>query len=388
MIERQSPLAPHLFQGVGMKLFVAGVSQKTAPVEVREQLAVTPSHLVDAAEVLKLFGYLDEVVLLSTCNRVEIYGTTRQSIDSIKSALQLLSSEPVDLDPYIYVHKDAEAARHLFRVTAGLDSMTLGETEITGQIKNAYETAREAGLTGPVLNRLFQRAFQATKEIRTHTAIGRGAVSVKSAAILLTEKIFGHEIAHKSVMVIGAGQMAERCVQSLVSKGVRSIFVSSRSFDRAIDLANRCGGEAVCFGYCLFEMRDVDVVVAATSSGQTLLVLDDIENLMKARRNRPLLLIDLSVPRNIDPAASQLENVTLYNIDDLEALARQGAQARERELATCHQIIEAHVAALIKKLASESERMTQTDLFRRSLEATRDISYPLPTTSGLVAQPS
>src|SRR5438067_506192 len=353
MIARRNRSAPHLFRGIDMKLFVAGVSHKTAPVEVREQLAVTPSHLVDAAEVLKLFGYLDEVVLLSTCNRVEIYGTTRQSIDSIKSALQLLSSEPVDLDPYIYVHKDAEAARHLFRVTAGLDSMTLGETEITGQIKNAYETAREAGLTGPVLNRLFQRAFQATKEIRTHTAIGRGAVSVKSAAILLTEKIFGHEIADKSVMVIGAGQMAERCVQSLVSKGVRSIFVSSRSFDRAIDLANRCGGEAVCFGYCLFEMRDVDVVVAATSSGQTLLVLADIENLMKARRNRPLLLIDLSVPRNIDPAASQLENVTIYNIDDLETLSRQGAQARERELATCHQIIEAHVAALTEKLHTE-----------------------------------
>jgi glutamyl-tRNA reductase len=158
-------------------------------------------------------------------------------------------------------------------------------------------------------------------------------------------------------MVIGAGEMAERCVQFLVKKGVRSIFVSSRSFDRAIDLANRCGGDAVCFGYCLFEMRDVDVVVAATSSGQTLLVLDDIENLMKARRNRPLLLIDLSVPRNIGPAASQFENVTLYNIDDLEALARQGAQARERKLATCHQIIEVHVGALIKKLGSESERM-------------------------------
>src|SRR5438874_4449006 len=388
MIERRNRSAPQLFRGIDMKLFVAGVSHKTAPVEVREQLAVTPSHLVDAAEVLKLFGYLDEVVLLSTCNRYEIYVTTQQSTDSIKSALQLLSSAPIDLDSYIYVHKDTEAARHLFRVTAGLDSMTLGETEITGQIKNAYETAREAGLTGPILNRLFQRAFQATKEIRTHTAIGRGAVSVKSAAILLTEKIFGHEIAHKSVMVIGAGQMAERGVQSLVSKGVRSIFVSSRSFDRAIDLANRCGGEAVCFGYCLFEIRDVDVVIAATSSAETLLSCDDIENLMKARRNRPLLLIDLSVPRNIDPAASQLENVTLYNIDDLEALARQGAQARERELATCHQIIEAHGTALIEKLRAESERMTRTDLFRRSLEATRDISYPLPTTSGLVAQPS
>jgi glutamyl-tRNA reductase len=371
-----------------MKLFVAGVSHKTAPVEVREQLAVQRNGLVDLAHYLKWFGHLDEMVLLSTCNRVEIYGTTRQSIDSIKSALQLLSSEPVDLDPYIYVHKDAEAARHLFRVTAGLDSMVLGETEITGQIKNAYETAREAGLTGPVLNRLFQRAFQTTKESRTRTAIGRGTVSIKSAAVELIEKAFSDDLANKSVMVIGAGEMAERCVQLLVKKGVRSIFVSSRSFDRAIDLATRCGGDAVCFGDCLFEMSDVDVVVAATSSGQTLLILADMENLMKARRNRPLLLIDLSVPRNIDAAIADLDNVSLYNIDDLEALARQGAQARQRELATCHQIIEAHVAALIKKLESESERMTRTDLCRPSLEATRDISYPLPTTPGPVAQPS
>jgi glutamyl-tRNA reductase len=358
MIERLNRSAQHLFRGIDMKLFVAGVSHKTAPVEIREQLAVQRDELVDVAHYLKWFRHLDEVVLLSTCNRVEIYGTTRQSIDRLKSALQLLSSEPVDLDPHIYVHQDAEAARHLFKVTAGLDSMMLGETEITGQIKNAYEAAREAGLTGPVLNRLFQRAFKATKEIRTRTAIGRGIASIKSAAVELIEKALSDDLASKSVMVIGAGDMAGRCVQLLVKKGLGSIFVSSRSFDRAIDLASRCGGEAVCFGYCLFEMRDVDVVVAATSSGQTLLALDDIENLMKSRRHRPLLLIDLSVPRNIDPHASQLENVTLHNIDDLEALARQGAQAREGELATCHQIIEAHVAALIEKRNAEEERLS------------------------------
>ena len=338
-----------------MKLFVAGVSHKTAPVEVREQLAVQRNELVDLAHYLKWFGHLDEMVLLSTCNRVEIYGTTRQSIDSSKSALQLLSSEPVDLDPYIYVHKDAEAARHLFSVTAGLDSMTLGETEITGQIKNAYETAREAGVTGPVLNRLFQKAFQTTKEIRTRTAIGCGTVSIKSAVVELIEKTFSDDLANKSVMVIGAGEMAERCVQLLVKKGVRSIFISSRSFDRAIDLAMRCGGEAVCFGYSLFEMRDVDVVVAATSSAQTLLVLDDMENLMKARRNRPLLLIDLSVPRNIDAAIAGLDNVSLYNIDDLEALAREGMRDRAAEVAACYEIIDAHVAVLIEKLNAGTE---------------------------------
>src|SRR5437764_2114221 len=177
-------------------------------------------------------------------------------------------------------------------------------------------------------------------------------------------------------MVLGAGEMSENCVRLLVNKGAQSIFISNRSFDHALNLATQCGGEAVCFGYCLFEMRDVDVVIAATSSAETLLGRDDVENLMKARRNRPFLLIDLSVPRNIDPAASQLENVTIYNIDDLEALSRQGAQARERELATCHQIIEAHVAALTEKLHTE-EAQSPWRSAPRQLSTT--ILIPQPT---------
>src|SRR3954466_7089388 len=333
-----------------MKLFAAGISHKTAPVEIREQLAVKQSAIVDLAFVLKSFGHLDEIVLLSTCNRVEIYGITRQATAHIKSLLQLLCAEPRDLDPHIYLYEGAAAARHLLRVTAGLDSMVLGESEITGQIKDAYEIARNAGLTGRVLNRLFQRAFQTTKEIRTRTGIGRGTVSITSTAVELIGKA---DLSRQSIMVLGAGEMAENCVRFLLKQGAESIFISNRSFDRALDLATRCGGEAVCFGYYLFEMRDVDVVIAATSSAETLLSRDDVKNLMKARRNRPLLLIDLSVPRNIAPAASQLENVTLYNIDDLEALARQGAQARKRELAPCHQIVEAHVAALTEKLHTE-----------------------------------
>jgi glutamyl-tRNA reductase len=355
-----------------MKLFAAGISHKTAPIEVRERLAVDRNELVDVAHYLKWFGHLDEIVLLSTCNRVEIYGTTRQSVDSIKSALQLLSSEAVDLSPYIYVHKDEEAARHLFRVTAGLDSMVLGETEITGQIKNAYEIARNAGLTGRVLNRLFQKAFQATKEIRTRTGIGRGTISIKSTAVELIGKT---DLSRQSIMVLGAGEMAESCVRLLVKKGAQSIFISSRSFERALDLATRCGGEAVCVGDCLFEMRNVDVVVAATSSAQTLLARDDVENLMKARRNRPLLLIDLSVPRNIDPAVTGLENVALYNIDDLEGLARQGVQARQRELTACDQIIEAHVAALTEKFHTE-ERQSPWRSARRELLITGLIPQP------------
>ena len=350
-----------------MKLFAAGISHKTAPVELREQLAVKQSEIVDLAFVLKCFGHLDEIVLLSTCNRVEIYGTTRQSTAHIKSVLQLLSPDSCDLDPHIYLYEDAAAVRHLLRVAAGLDSMVVGETEITGQLKNAYEMARNAGLTGRVLNRLFQSAFHATKEIRTRTGIGRGTVSIKSTAVQLIGK---SDLSQQSVMVLGAGAMAESCIRLLVSKGAKFILVTSRSFDRAIDLATRCGGEAVCFGYSLFEMREVDVVIAATSSAETLLSGDDIKNLMKSRRNRPLLLIDLSVPRNIDPAAGELENVTLYNIDHLEALARLGVQAREGELAACHQIIEAHVVAVMERLNAANEQSYLADRHRRSLRPT------------------
>jgi glutamyl-tRNA reductase len=358
-----------------MKLFAAGVSHKTAPVEVREQLAVTPSHLVDLAFVLKCFGHLDEIVLLSTCNRVEIYGTTRKATHHIKSLLQLLCAEPRHLDPHIYLYEGDSAVRHLLRVAAGLDSMALGETGITGQIKNAYEIACNAGLTGRVLNRLFQKAFQATKEIRTRTGIGRGTVSIKSTAVELIGKT---DLSQQSIMVLGAGQMAESCVRLLVKKGAPSIFIASRSFDRALDLATSCGGEAVCFGYCLFEMRDVDVVIAATSSSETVLSRDDVKNLMKARRNRPLLLIDLSVPRNVEPAVGGLEHVALYNIDDLEGLARRGVQAREQELAACHRIIEEHVAALIEKLHAEDERLSAEE------RNNRWVPDPLATFSNLL----
>ena len=341
-----------------MKLFAAGISHRTAPVKLREQLAVKQPAIVDLAFVLKCFGHLDEIVLLSTCNRVEIYGTTRQATRHIKSLLQLLCAEPRALDPHIYLYEGSAAVRHLLRVAAGLDSMILGETEIIGQIKNAYEIARNAGLTGGVLNRLFQRAFQATKEIRTRTGIGRGTVSIKSTAVELIGKT---DLSQQSTMVLGAGEMAECCLRLLVKKGARSILVANRSFDRAIDLAIQYGGQAVCLGDCLFEMPGVDVVIAATSSAETLLYRDNIERLMEARRHRPLLLVDLAVPRNIEPTVGGLENVSLYNIDDLEAVAREAARNREGESAACHRIIDTHVAALIEKLDTENGRRYETD---------------------------
>src|SRR5258708_2479575 len=192
--------------------------------------------------------------------------------------MQSCCRERGDLDPHINRYERAVAVRHRLRVTAGLDSMVLGETEITGQIKSAYEIARNAGLTGRVLNRLFQRAFQATKEIRTRTGIGRGTVSIKSTAVELIGKT---DLSRQSIMVLGAGEMAENCVRFLLKKGAQSIFISNRSFDRALDLATRCGGGAGCFCYCLFEMCDVDVVIAATSSAETLFSCAELGNFMK-----------------------------------------------------------------------------------------------------------
>ena len=293
-----------------MKLIAAGISHKTAPVELREQLAVKQSEIVDLAFVLKCFGHLDEVVLLSTCNRVEIYGTARQATGHIKSLLQLRCADPRDLDPHIYLYQGAAAARHLLRVTAGLDSMVLGETEITGQIKNAYEIARNAGLTGRVLNRLFQRAFQVTKEIRTRTGIGRGTVSIKSTAVELIGKT---DLSQQSIMVSAPARWRRYCVRLLLKKGAQSIFISNRSFDRAFDLAIRYGEKAVCFGDCLFGMRDMDVVIAATSSPETLLNRADVENVMKARGQRPLLL-SISPSRVTSTPRSSASITSLYII--------------------------------------------------------------------------
>jgi glutamyl-tRNA reductase len=340
-----------------MTFFVAGLSYKTAPVELREQLAITPSKLVCHACRLKLCGDLDEVVLLSTCNRVEIYGTTTRMTGRIDSLFRLLTQSPRDFRPLVYVHENAGAMRHLFSVASGLDSMVLGETEITGQVKHAYEAAHAARLTGGVLNRVFQKGLQTVKDIRSRTGIGRGATSVGSVAVELAEKIFRGSLAEKTVIIIGAGKMGEACVRHLAKKGAQSILVSNRSYDRAVALASEFGGKAVRFDDCLGAMADADIVVSSTGCPQTILHRPDVEKLMHARRNRPLFLIDIAVPRDIDPGVQELDNVYLYNIDDLEAIVRENVRSREQELALCHQIIDTRVAALMEKLNLEKERL-------------------------------
>ncbi|HPC60220.1 MAG TPA: glutamyl-tRNA reductase [Verrucomicrobiota bacterium] len=337
-----------------MKLFVAGLSYKTAPVEIRERLAVHASRLRCHGCRLKLAGNLSEVVLVSTCNRVEVYGVTNWAKGKAHRLFQLLSTAELDFTPYLYIKEGIEAVEHLFAVAGGLDSMVIGETEITGQVKQAYLAAQEAKLTGRITNRLFQAALQTAKRIRTETCIGRGATSVGSVAVELAERIFDHNLSDKSVMIIGAGKMGEACIRHLAKKGIRSVIVANRSPERARLLADEFGGRAVGMGGCLEAMAGVDIVVTSTGAPQTILHRDQVAAVMAARRNRPLFLIDIAVPRDVAPEVQDLPNVYLYNVDHLETIVRENVRLREQELARCHTIIQQSARELMQRFDAPS----------------------------------
>jgi glutamyl-tRNA reductase len=334
-----------------VKIFVAGLSYRTAPVELREKVAVHASRLSCHGCRLKVGGDLSEVVLLSTCNRVEIYGVAREVNGNVSRLFEHLSGSGADFSPYLYVKEGSAAVEHLFSVVSGLDSMVVGETEISGQVKQAYQAAQEAKLTGRVLNRIFQTALRTAKEIRTQTGIGRGATSVGSVAVELAERIFDRNLSEKTVMIIGAGKMGEACVRHLSKKGARSVLVSNRSFERAEALATEFGGRAIRFDDCLAAMVDADIVVSSTGCPHTILNRDDVAKVMGDRRHRPLVLIDIAVPRDIAAEVQQLNDVYLYDVDDLEVIVRENVRLRERELAHCGGIIAEHVGEVMKRFA-------------------------------------
>lgn len=341
-----------------MKIFVAGLSYKTTPVAVREKLAVARPRLQCCGCRLKLRGNLSEVVLLSTCNRVEIYGVSPWIHGRVTQLFQELTGGDFDFTPHLYIKEGADAARHLFAVASGLDSMVLGETEITGQVKNAYAAAKAAGLTGKKMNRLFQAAGSVMKQIRTSTAIGRGATSVGSVAVALAEKVFDRDLGDKTVMILGAGKMGEACVKHLAKRGAKTILVSNRSFERAEKLAAEFGGRAVRLEDSPAAMIEADILVSSTGSSDIVLRRDDIQKILPARRNRPLVLVDIAVPRDIDPAAATLPNVFLYDIDDLEAVVRENTKNREQELSFCRAIIDERAAELMKRFDSPFVKKT------------------------------
>jgi glutamyl-tRNA reductase len=333
-----------------MKIFVAGLSYKTTPVEVREKLAVQRSRLQCSGCRLKLRGGLEEVVLLSTCNRVEIYGVSPWIHGRVQQLFQELTNSDFDFTPHLYVKEGAEAAKHLFAVASGLDSLVIGETEITGQVKNAYQAAKEAGLVGKKMNRLFQTALSVVKKIRTNTAIGRGATSVGSVAVELAEKVFGASLGDKTVMILGAGKMGEACVKHLAKRGAKTILVANRSYERAGKLAAEFGGRAVRMEDSAAAMIEADILVSSTGSPDIVLKRADVEAILPARGNRPLVLVDIAVPRDIDPAVAKLPEVFLYDIDDLQAVVRENTRNREQELAVCREIITSQADELVKRL--------------------------------------
>jgi glutamyl-tRNA reductase len=342
-----------------MKIFVAGLSYKTTPVEVREKIAVHRSRLQCCGCRLKLRGNLSEVVLLSTCNRVEIYGVSPWIQGNVHRLFQELTKSDFDFTPHIYIKEGTDAAKHLFAVAGGLDSMVLGETEITGQVKSAYQAAKDAGLTGKKMNQLFQTAMQVAKNIRTNTAIGRGATSVGSVAVQLTEKVFDRDLSDKTVMILGAGKMGEACVKHLAKRGAKTVLVSNRSFERAEKLAAEFGGRAVRLEDSRTAMIEADVLVSSTGCPDIVLRREDVAAILPARKNRPLVLVDIAVPRDIDPMVAGLPNVFLYDIDDLEAVVRENTKNREQELSFCNTVIDERAAELMKRFDLPFEKKQQ-----------------------------
>jgi glutamyl-tRNA reductase len=333
-----------------MKIFVAGLSHKSTPVAVREKLAVHHSRLQCSGCRLKLRGGLEEVVLLSTCNRVEIYGVSPWIQGRVLPLFQELTDSDFDFTSHLYVKEGTAAATHLFAVASGLDSLVLGETEITGQVKNAYQQAKAAGLVGKKMNRLFQTAFAVVKKIRTQTAIGCGATSVGSVAVELAEKVLGADFGDKTVMILGAGKMGEACVKHLAKRGAQMVLVANRSFDRAEKLAAEFGGQAVRIEDSAAALAAADILVSSTGSPDIVLRRAEVQKILPARANRPLVLVDIAVPRDIDPAVAELANVFLYDIDDLEAVVRENTKNREQELALCHQIVAEQAVELMRYL--------------------------------------
>jgi len=339
-----------------MEIVLVGLNHRTAPVEVREKVSFTAEQAQRAGEELRARGILEETLVLSTCNRSEVYGVPPESSHECAPGLSTFLSEfhsvRADvLSVSLYHHYDQEAVRHLFRVAAGLDSMLLGEAEILGQVREAYRFAHERGATGPVLNRLFQGALEAGKRVRTETELGTRPMSVASAGVKLAERIFGKLNGHRA-LVVGAGTISEQVVAHLRDRGVAQLRVMNRSRDRAEDLAKQYDGRVTEWGEWDTALQSPDVVVSSVSAEEPVLRRDVVERAMAARGNRALFLMDLGVPRNIAPDVAELYNVYVYNTDDLSEVVQRNRSARESEIPKAQGIVDEHVAKFLSWQAS------------------------------------
>ncbi|HXD58967.1 MAG TPA: glutamyl-tRNA reductase [Thermoleophilaceae bacterium] len=327
-------------------LLALGTSHKTASVAVRERLALPEGRAVSVLTELVSHPAIHEAVTISTCNRTELYLVASDPVEAENEALAALSRQagipPTELLGSLYSLRGMDSVRHLFGVAAGLDSMIVGEAEVQGQVKRAYELALVEGVTGPITNRLFRDALAAGKRARTETAIGRSRVSVSSVAVELARSVLG-ELGSRRVLVIGAGENGELTAKALRERGVETIFVANRRYDRAIGLAQRFGGKAIRFDDLPAELIQADIVVSATASPHQIVGAEELELVMELREGRPLLLIDIAVPRDIDPTVRELTGITLYDMDDLQREVARNLSGREAESARVRAIVEQEV---------------------------------------------
>ena len=328
------------------ELLAIGVSHKTAPVEVRERLALPDARAQEFVRDLRGTGDVHEVVTISTCNRTELYMVVGNPVEAESRALAMLASQagirPTALASSIYALRNCDAARHLYRVTAGLDSMVIGEAEIQGQIKRAYEAAIARETVGPLSNHLFKAALATGKRVRTETAIGERQLSLPAVAVALARELLG-DLYGRTVVIVGTGETGELAARALADSGGRPVFVASRRRDRAISLARRYGGESLMFDELPRALERADILVTATASPHLLLEAQELAEVMAGRGGRPLVLIDLAVPRDVDAACRELGGVSLYDIDDLQAVVMRNRKVRQAEARKAEGIIEQEI---------------------------------------------
>jgi glutamyl-tRNA reductase len=333
-----------------MNFQLIGVNHKTAPVEVRERLAIPESRMAEALKRLVGHPGVDEGLILCTCNRVEVLAQTKNGSSDLRSFLQTYFEMKVpELAPHLYEYHERDAIRHVFRVTSSLDSMVVGEPQILGQVKEAYATARAVGAVHSQLDQLLTRAFAVAKRVRTETAVGSSSVSVASVAVELAKKIFG-SLNGKQVYLVGAGKMSELAARHLMAHGAAAIFVANRTYDRAAALAEKFGGQAIHFEE-LYETADrADIVITSTGSPRAIFRREHGELFLSRRKNRPMFFIDIAVPRDVDPQMNKLDGIFVYDIDDLQQAVAANTSDRRKEAERAESIIDNEIDRFQAKL--------------------------------------
>ncbi|MDH5632062.1 MAG: glutamyl-tRNA reductase [Gammaproteobacteria bacterium] len=336
-----------------MQLLAFGINHKTAPVAIREQAAFAPDKLSEALRDITASGVAAEATIVSTCNRTELYCriNNRQDKEIIDWFCRYHNFKSEDIEPYLYRHPDSKAVEHAFRVAAGLDSLVLGEPQILGQMKDAFARAHKEGSTGKLLNKLFQHTFTVAKQVRTDTSIGASAVSVAFAAVSLAKQIFT-DLSEQTVLLVGAGETIELCARHLNEQHVKQMIVANRTLERAELLAREFGAQAITLSELPTRLADADIVISSTASPLPILGKGAVEHALKQRKHRPMFMVDIAVPRDIEPEVNNLDDVFLYTVDDLKGVVEENMASRQQAAREAEKIIDVHVVEFMRWIDS------------------------------------